>query len=104
MTTHIETLEKAVRAQEQMEDLARLAHSVKLTVEQFGNAFHELQDYPEHLFEQLCELTNAADAVAAISLDWAQTGSAAARMRRALFFNRRICCHVGARAEHRRNE
>jgi len=76
MTTHIETLEKAVRAQKQMEDLARLARSVKLTVEQFENAFHELQDYPEHLFEQLCELTNAADAVAAISLDWAQTGNA----------------------------
>jgi hypothetical protein len=63
----VETLEEARRAQEQMEDLARLARDVKIIVTQFGDAFHKLQDYPEDLFESLCQLTDAADAVAAIA-------------------------------------
>jgi hypothetical protein len=72
----IETLEEARRAQEQMEDFAHLAHSVKLTVEQFENAFRELRDYPEALLESLCQLTDAAGAVAAIAADWAQVSNA----------------------------
>jgi hypothetical protein len=72
----IETLKEAHRAQEQMEDFARLAHSVKLTVEQFENAFRELQDYPENLFESLCQLTAAAGAVAAIAVNWVQVSNA----------------------------
>jgi hypothetical protein len=73
--TVVETLEEAHRAQEQMEDLARLAHNVKLIVTQFEEAFLELQDYPEDLSESLCQLTAAADAVAAIAADWVQVSN-----------------------------
>jgi hypothetical protein len=71
-----ETLEEAVCAQEQMEDLARLAHDVKTIVLRFEDAFHMLQDYPADLFGSLCQLTDAADAVASITLDWAQVSNA----------------------------
>jgi hypothetical protein len=74
--TVVETLEEARRAQEQMEDFARLAHHVKLIVTQFVEASLKLQDYPEDLFESLCLLIAAADAVAAIAADWAQSGGA----------------------------
>jgi hypothetical protein len=72
----IETLEEAARAQAEMEDLARLARDVKIIVTQFEDAFHKLQDYPEDLFDGLCQLTDAADAVAAITTDWAQVSNA----------------------------
>jgi hypothetical protein len=62
--------------QEQMENLARLAHGVKLAVERLEDEFCGLGDYPEHLFTSMRRLSAAAKAVADISLDWAQVSNA----------------------------
>jgi hypothetical protein len=72
----VETLEETHRAQEQIEDLARLARNVKVVVAHFEGAYRRLQDSPEALLENLCRLTAAADAVAAIAAEWAQVSNA----------------------------
>jgi hypothetical protein len=72
----VETRQEAARAQEQIEDFARLAHDVKLIVSRLESAFHKLQDCPEALSETLWRLTGAAGDVAAIAAGWAQEGDA----------------------------
>jgi hypothetical protein len=77
MTT-IETPEAAF-AQKQIEHFARLAHRMASVVEELGNAFCDLDDYPANLGEAMPQLRAFADLTARIAVDWARIGDASFR-------------------------
>jgi plasmid stabilization system protein ParE len=71
----IETPEQARRAQQQIEDVARLAAAVQRAVRKLEDEFCGLSDFPEHLAEAMPRLSAAANDCASITREWADIGA-----------------------------
>jgi hypothetical protein len=71
-----QTPEQAARAQEQIENFARLAYKVSLAVKELEDEFCGLADFTEAIGDAMPRLSEAAEIIADSALDWARGSNA----------------------------